>query len=57
MAALNKLIAVDVECFELAVYVADRDMRVYVSMNSGFAEVLFVQGQDANPGEIGRAHV
>ena len=27
-------------------------MRVYVSVNSGFADVLFVQGQDANSGEL-----
>ena len=52
MAALNKLIAAAAEHFELAVYVADRDMRVYVSMNSGFSDVLFVQGQDANSGEL-----
>ena len=52
MAALNKLIAMVAEHFKLAVYVAGRDMRVYVSMNSGFADVLFVQGQDANSGEL-----
>ena len=49
---MNKLIAMAAECFELAIYVADRDMRVYMSVNSGFADVLFVQGQDANSGEI-----
>ena len=27
-------------------------MRVYVSVNSGFADVLFVQRQDANSGEL-----
>ena len=49
---MNKLIAAAAERFELVVYVADRDMRVYVSVNSGFADVLFVQGQDANSGEL-----
>ena len=49
---MNKLIAVAAEHFELAVYVADCNMRVYVSMNSGFADVLFVQGLDANSGEL-----
>ena len=50
-AALNKLIATAAERFELAVFVTDCNMRVYMSMNSGFADVLFVQGQDANSGE------
>ena len=49
---MNKLIATAAERFELAVHIADHDMRVYVSMNSGFADVLFVQGQDANSGEL-----
>ena len=40
------------EHFELVVYVADHDMRVYVCVNSGFADVLFVQGQVANSGEL-----
>ena len=52
MAALNKLIAVAAECFELAVYVTDHNMRVYVSVHSGFVDVLFVQGKNANPGEL-----
>ena len=49
---MNKLIAAAAERFELTVYVTDRKMRVYVSMNSGFVDVLFVQGQDANSGEL-----
>ena len=32
------------EHFELAVYVTNHDMRVYVSVNSGFVDMLFVQG-------------
>ena len=51
-AALNKLIVAAAERFELAVNVTDRDMRVYVSVNSGFVDVLFVQGQDANSGKL-----
>ena len=49
---MNKLIVAAAEHFELAVYVANHDMRVYVSVNSGFADVLFVQGQDANSGKL-----
>ena len=52
MDALNKLIAMAAKHFKLMVYVTDCEMRVYVSMNSGFADVLFVQGQDANSGEL-----
>ena len=51
-AALNKLIAMAAEQFELVVYVTDYNMRVCVGVNSGFADVLFVQGQDANSGEL-----
>ena len=40
------------ERFELTVYVADCNMQVYISMNSGFADVLFVQGQDSSTGEL-----
>ena len=49
---MNKLIAMAAERFELAVYVADRNMRVYVGVNSGFVGVLFVHGQDANSGKL-----
>ena len=49
---MNKLIATAAERFELLVYVADRNMGVYVSVDSGFADVLFVQGQDANSAEL-----
>ena len=49
---MNKLIATAAEHFELVVYVADRNMRVYMRMHSGFADVLFVQGKNANSGEL-----